>query len=76
MRGLERQIRFRFLVDSYSRIGMIVQSKFHFLYLHSVYKAAEAGTSRVHRQDVAGYSFNGRVSHYMLAGVDLLVFIK
>jgi len=40
-----------------------------FWWVHTLGMAAEAGISRVHRQDVAGFSFNHRGSHYMLAGV-------
>jgi len=40
-----------------------------FWWVHALGMAAETGTSRVHRQDVAGFSFNHRASHYMLAGV-------
>lgn len=54
-------------------LGLVWYFNFPFSLFTLVYKAAEAGTSRVHRQDVAGYSFNNRVSHYMLAGVDLFV---
>lgn len=40
-----------------------------FWWVHSLGLAAAAGVARVHRQDVAGFSFNGRPSHYQLAGV-------
>ena len=39
-----------------------------FWWVHSLGLAAAAGIARVHRQDVAGFSFNGRPSHYQLAG--------
>jgi len=39
-----------------------------FWWIHTLGMAAEAGIIRVHRQDVAGFSFNHRGSHYMLAG--------
>jgi hypothetical protein len=39
-----------------------------FWWVHTLGLAASAGITRVHRQDVAGFSFNGRPSHYQLAG--------
>jgi len=40
-----------------------------FWWIQTLGMAAEAGIDRVHRQDVAGFSFNHRASHYQLAGV-------
>jgi hypothetical protein len=40
-----------------------------FWWIHTLGLAAASGVARVHRQDVAGFSFNRRASHYQLAGV-------
>lgn len=39
-----------------------------FWYMHTLGVTAEAGFDRVHRQDIAGWSFTGGMSHYQLVG--------
>lgn len=39
-----------------------------FWYLHTMGVVAEAGFDRMHRQDIAGWSFTGGMSHYELIG--------